>query len=161
MWRRTLLRCSRKAPVSELDYGPAAGSVALRDSISSHLRRSHGVVSDPSQVIIVSGSQQALDLVARVLIQPGDRAAIEEPGYQGTKEILRAAGAHLLPVQVDREGVNPARLPPSARIAFATPSHQFPTGAILPLSRTSRPSGVGAPQERGHRRRRLRRRVSL
>jgi GntR family transcriptional regulator/MocR family aminotransferase len=86
-------------------------------------------------VIIVNGSQQALDLIARVLIERGDHVAIEDPSYQGTREILRAAGAHLLPLEVDREGLDPAKLTPSAGIAFVTPSHQFPTGAILPLTR--------------------------
>jgi GntR family transcriptional regulator/MocR family aminotransferase len=135
MWRRTLLRCARNAPVSELDYGPAGGNMALREAICSHLRRSRAVICDPSQVIVVNGSQQALDLIARVLIEHGDRVAIEDPSYQGTREVLRAAGAHLIPVAVDRDGLNPGKLPSAARIAFVTPSHQFPTGAILPLAR--------------------------
>ena len=135
MWRRILLRCARKMPASGFDYGPASGNAALREAISSHLRRSRAVACDPSQIVIVNGSQQGLDLIARVLIEPGDRVVIEDPGYQGTTEVLRAAGAHLLPVSVDRDGLNPARLPVGARIAFVTPSHQFPTGAILPLAR--------------------------
>jgi GntR family transcriptional regulator/MocR family aminotransferase len=135
MWRRILLRCARKASVIDLDYGPAAGSLALRDAICTHLRRSRAVVCDPSDVIVVNGSQQGLDLIARVLLERGDRVAIENPSYQGTREILRAAGAHLLPVPVDHEGLNPAKLPKGARISFVTPSHQFPTGAILPLAR--------------------------
>ncbi len=135
MWRRTLLRCARKAPVSELDYGPASGNAALREAICSHLRRSRAVACDASQVLIVNGSQQALDLIARVLMELGDSVAIEDPCYQGTREILRAAGAHLLPVAVDRDGLDPARLPSRVRLAFVTPSHQFPTGTILPLSR--------------------------
>jgi GntR family transcriptional regulator/MocR family aminotransferase len=135
MWRRMLLRHARKAPVRELDYGPTAGSLALREAIAVHLRRSRAVACDASQVIVVSGSQQALDLIARVLIERGDRVAIEDPIYQGTSEILRGAGAHLLPVPVDREGLRPASLPKDAHIAFVTPSHQFPTGAVLPLAR--------------------------
>ena len=135
MWRRILLRCARKAPVSELDYGPAAGNIALKEAIAAHLLRSRAVMCDPSQVLVVNGSQQALDLIARVLIERGDRVAIEDPSYQGTREVLRAAGAHLLPVAVDRDGLDPARLPASACAAFVTPSHQFPTGAILPLAR--------------------------
>lgn len=135
MWRRILLRCARRAPVSELDYGPASGNVALREAICVHLRRSRAVACDASQVIVVNGSQQALDLIARVLIEPGDRITIEDPSYQGTREVLRAARARLLPITVDRDGLNPANLPANARIVFVTPSHQFPTGAILPLSR--------------------------
>ena len=135
MWRRILLRSARKAPVSELDYGPASGNVALQEAVCTHLRRSRAVVCDPSQVIVVNGSQQALDLIARVLIERGHRVAIEDPTYQGASEVLRGAGARLLPVPVDRDGINTAKLPPDARMAFVTPSHQFPTGAILSLAR--------------------------
>jgi GntR family transcriptional regulator/MocR family aminotransferase len=135
MWRRMLLRNARKASIRALDYGPTAGSAALREAISVHLRRSRAVTCDPSQVIVVSGSQQALDLVARVLIDPGDRIAVEDPCYQGTREVLRTSGARILPVPVDRDGLNPAKLPDHARMVFVTPSHQFPTGAILSLPR--------------------------
>lgn len=135
MWRRILLRHSRKAPVREFEYGQAAGTQALRDAISTHVRRSRAVVCDASQVIVVNGSQQALDLVARVLLERGDGVAIEDPQYQGAREVFRAAGARLHAVPVDREGLNPDELPPRARLAFVTPSHQFPTGAILPLAR--------------------------
>jgi GntR family transcriptional regulator/MocR family aminotransferase len=93
------------------------------------------VVCDSSEVIIVSGAQQALDLVTRILVDRGDPVAIEDPQYQGTTEVLRAAGARLVPVPVDRDGVDPAKLPNGARTVFVTPSHQFPTGAILPLDR--------------------------
>jgi GntR family transcriptional regulator / MocR family aminotransferase len=135
MWRRILLRRARRAPVVELDYGPAAGSLVLREAICGHLRRSRAVVCDPSEIIVVNGSQQALDLIVRVLLERGDPVAIENPSYQGTREILLAAGARLHPVPVDREGLHPAELPENARICFVTPSHQFPTGAILPLAR--------------------------
>jgi GntR family transcriptional regulator/MocR family aminotransferase len=135
MWRRMLLRGSRKASVSGLDYGPAGGHTALRSAIGIHLRRSRAVTCDPSQVIVTNGSQQALDLIARVLIDSGTPVAIEDPGYQGTREILRASGARLYPVLVDKDGVNPARIPANARLAFVTPSHQFPTGAVLSLTR--------------------------
>jgi len=135
MWRRILLRHVRNAPIRELDYAGAAGSLALREAISVHVRRSRAVACDPSQVIIVNGSQQALDLVARVLIERGDDVAIEDPQYQGAREIFRSAGARLQLVSVDREGLNPDKLPKRARLAFVTPSHQFPTGAILPLAR--------------------------
>jgi GntR family transcriptional regulator / MocR family aminotransferase len=135
MWRRILLRSARRASVSEFDYGPAAGKTALRDAICNHLQRSRAVVSEPSQVIVVNGSQQALDLIARVLLARGEPVAIEDPSYQGTTEILRAAGLRLLPLTVDREGINPTEIPPNARIVFVTPSHQYPTGAILPLAR--------------------------
>jgi GntR family transcriptional regulator/MocR family aminotransferase len=135
MWRRMLLRNARKASLRRLDYGPAGGNAALREAISVHLRRSRAVICDPSQIIVVSGSQQALDLVARVLIERGDRIAIENPCYQGTREVLRSSGARLLPMAVDRDGLDPAKLPQGTRMVFVTPSHQFPTGAILSLPR--------------------------
>jgi GntR family transcriptional regulator/MocR family aminotransferase len=135
MWRRILLRCARKASVSELDYGPAEGKVGLREAICTHLQRSRAVNCSPEQVIVVSGSQQALDLIARVLIEPGDKVAIEDPSYRGTSEVLRVAGARIVSKTVDREGLDPSHLPPDARIVFVTPSHQFPTGVVLPLAR--------------------------
>src|SRR5580700_2733190 len=131
MWQRMLLRHARRVPVAGLDYGPAAGSLALRQAICGYLRRSRAVVSDPSRVIIVNGSQQALDLITRVLLNRGDGVAIENPTYQGTREILLAAGAKLLPAPVDHDGLDPDQLPRHARMCFVTPSHQFPTGAIL------------------------------
>jgi GntR family transcriptional regulator/MocR family aminotransferase len=134
-WRRMLSRRARKVAVRELDYGSPGGSIALREALSIHLRRSRAVICDPSQVIVVNGSQQALDLVARVLIERGDRVVLENPCYQGTREVLRAAAARVLPVPVDRDGLNPAHLPERVRMAFVTPSHQFPTGGILPLAR--------------------------
>jgi GntR family transcriptional regulator/MocR family aminotransferase len=107
----------------------------LREAICTHLRRSRAVVCDPTEVIVVNGSQQALDLVVRVLVDRGDRVAIEDPHYNGIREVLRVAGAQLIPVPVDREGLDPAKLPNHAKLVFVTPSHQFPTGAILPLAR--------------------------
>lgn len=134
-WRRILMRHAAQVHLRELDYGPAAGVQSLRDAICSHVRRSRAVVCDPSEVIVVNGAQQALDLIARVLVEPGEPVVIEEPHYQGTREVLRAAGARLLPARVDRHGLDPGCLPAGAKLAFVTPSHQFPTGAILPLSR--------------------------
>jgi GntR family transcriptional regulator/MocR family aminotransferase len=134
-WQRILLRHAREARMRELDYGPPVGSLALREAICAHLRRSRAVVCDPSEVIVVNGSQQALDLIARVLVERGDPVAIEDPQYPGAREVLLAAGARLIPVPVDRDGIDPAKLPDHASLVFVTPSHQFPTGAILPLSR--------------------------
>jgi len=135
LWRRILIRRARRLSLREVDYGPAAGSLALREAIAAHLRRARAVSADESQVVITSGSQQALDLAARVLLDPGDRVVIEDPQYQGAREVLRAAGARLHLATVDRDGINPVTLPRTAPAALITPSHQFPTGAILPLAR--------------------------
>jgi GntR family transcriptional regulator/MocR family aminotransferase len=134
-WRRMLMRYASKTTIREVDYGPPAGVPALREAICFHLRRSRAVACDPSDVIIVNGAQQALDLAARVLVERGACVAIEDPQYQGAREVLRTAGAKLLPVSVDRNGLDPAKLPDRATAVFVTPSHQFPTGAILPLDR--------------------------
>jgi GntR family transcriptional regulator/MocR family aminotransferase len=134
-WRRILMRKSRQSSARAFDYGPSAGSLALREAIAAHLRRSRAVVCDASQIIVVNGSQQALDLTARVLLEPGDRVAIEDPSYQGAREVFHASAAKLVPVPVDEQGLIPAKLPKSARLAFVTPSHQFPTGTVLPLAR--------------------------
>jgi GntR family transcriptional regulator/MocR family aminotransferase len=134
-WQRILTRRARRATLKAHGYGSAAGDVALKEAIASHLRRSRAVVCDPSQIVIVNGSQQALDLIARVLLERGDRVVIEDPNYQGAREVFRAAGAHLHPVPVDENGLVTNNLPQHARLAFVTPSHQFPTGTVLPLAR--------------------------
>jgi GntR family transcriptional regulator / MocR family aminotransferase len=134
-WCRVAITRLRKAPLSELDYGPSAGSASLREAIADHLRRARGLACAASQVIIVNGSQQALDIAARVLLDRGRRIVIENPQYQGTRDIFKAAGARLIPVPVDARGLATDKLPPRARLAIVTPSHQFPTGAVLPLSR--------------------------
>ena len=134
-WRRILMRRARQAKLRELEYGAPAGSLALREAIAAHIRRSRAVVCDASQVIIVNGSQQALDLSARILMERGDTVVLEEPHYQGAREVFRAAGARFHLAAVDAEGLNPDKLPAKAKLAFVTPSHQLPTGAILPLAR--------------------------
>ena len=134
-WQRIMGRLARRAPTRAHQYGSAEGRLGLREAIASHLRRSRAVVCDPSQIVIVNGSQQALDLAARVLLTRGDRVVIENPHYQGAREIFRASGAKLHPVAVDRDGLRVEKLPARANVAFVTPSHQFPTGAVLPLQR--------------------------
>ncbi|HEV2269213.1 MAG TPA: PLP-dependent aminotransferase family protein [Steroidobacteraceae bacterium] len=128
-WRRVLMRHAGARP-----HAPADESGKLREALCAHLRRSRGVVSDPAQVLIVNSPAQALDLVARVLIERGHRMAIEDPVCTGMREVLNAAGAHVTPVPVDGDGLMLGRLPSGARAVFVTP-HQFPTGAILSLAR--------------------------
>ena len=134
-WRRILIRQDRNTSRHAFGYAQAVGGPDLRGAIAGHLRRARAVRCDASQVLVVNGSQQALDLIARVLVEAGDPVVIEDPQYTGAREILRAAGACMLPVRVDRDGIDTARLEEGARLAFVTPSHQFPTGAILPLAR--------------------------
>ncbi|WP_089943357.1 MocR-like pyridoxine biosynthesis transcription factor PdxR [Candidatus Entotheonella palauensis] len=138
IWRRLLTRRARSASLRSLRYGPPEGYGPLREAIADYLRRSRAVVCDPEQIVVVNGSQQALDLTARVLLDPGDRVVIEEPHYQGARQVFLAAGAELLPGRVDAEGLDVAALPKEAaeaRLAFVTPSHQYPSGAIMSLAR--------------------------
>jgi GntR family transcriptional regulator / MocR family aminotransferase len=138
IWRRLLARRGRTASLDSLHYGPPEGHGPLREAIAGYLQRARGVVCNADQVIVVNGSQQALDLTARVLLDAGDGVVIEEPHYQGARQVFLAAGARLLTVPVDAEGLQVAALPDAAagvRLAYVTPSHQFPSGAIMSLAR--------------------------
>lgn len=139
-WRRLLLRHCRMGDAALLDYAAAAqGYEPLRIAIANYLGRARAVRCQPEQVIIVNGSQQALDLLTKVLLEPGDAVALENPGYLGARRNFLAQGARLLPVPVDDAGIVVAKLPRRAgrkvRMAYVTPSHQFPTGATLSLPR--------------------------
>jgi len=135
-WKRLVRRHLQALGPSLFQYAPhGAGHPALRETIAAYLSRSRAVRCDASQVVIVSGSQQALDLCARVLIDPGDDVAVENPGYLGARELFAASGARVHPVAVDRDGLVVAALPASARLVYVTPSHQFPSGVSMSLAR--------------------------
>ena len=134
-WRRILLRRTRRAPLRSFDYGAAAGNPVLREAITGHLRRSRAINCDVSQIVIVNGSQQALDLTIRLLLNPGDVIAVEDPQYHGMRQVLFAARLRVRPVPVDHDGIDLRQMPRHARLALVTPSHQFPTGAVLSLQR--------------------------
>lgn len=138
IWATLLNRHVRNVRVSSLHYGEPIGCEGFRAAIASYLRTARAVNCDASQVMIVSGSQQALDLSARVLFNPGDKVWIEEPGYWLARHVFAMAGCHLVPVPVDAEGLDvTAGIERShrARAAFVTPSHQFPLGVTMSASR--------------------------
>jgi GntR family transcriptional regulator/MocR family aminotransferase len=137
VWSRIVQRRTRGMSVGTLRYGRAVGWRPLREAVASYVTRVRGVVAGVEQVVIVNGSQQALDLIGRLLIDPGDRVVIEEPSYVSARQVFLAAGADLTLVPVDAEGLDVAQLPRSApiRAAYVTPSHQFPLGGVLPLAR--------------------------
>jgi GntR family transcriptional regulator / MocR family aminotransferase len=138
VWRRLLAARARRTSIDGFGYGPPAGYAPLRAALAEYLGRARGVVCDAEQIVIVNGSQQGLDLAARVLLDPGDRVVMEEPHYAGARLVFEAAGARLTGVPVDAGGLDPARLPsPAARVRLAcvTPCHQFPTGVIMPAGR--------------------------
>ena len=128
----------RRPANSLLGYGEPQGHAPLRRVIASYLGVARAVRCAPEQVIIVDGAQMAFDLIARVLLDPGDTAWMEEPGYLGARAALIASGARLVYVPVDEEGLDIAagtRLDANARLIYVTPSHQFPLGMTMSLPR--------------------------
>ncbi len=137
-WARLLARSWRRPPRDFLVGNDPAGFRPLREALAAYLGAARGVVCTAEQVIIVSGAQQALDLAARVLIDPGDPVWVEEPGYPGMRGALLAAGAALVPVPVDAEGLDVAAgaaRAPAARLVSVSPSHQYPLGVTMSLAR--------------------------
>lgn len=117
-------------------YGQAAGYLPLREAIATYLKASRAVHCDPQQVIICGGSQQALDLIARLLLDAGDTVWLEDPGYLGARGAFQAAGAKIAPLPVDAEGlVIPHDNRQKVRLVYVTPSHQFPIGVTMSLAR--------------------------
>jgi GntR family transcriptional regulator/MocR family aminotransferase len=119
-------------------YGDARGHLPLRAALAAYLRTARGVRCEPEQILVVSGSQQALALAARVLLDPGAPVWIEEPGYPGARNVLELARARLVPVPVDDDGLDVAAgvaRAPRARAAYVTPSHQYPLGATMSAAR--------------------------
>ena len=136
LWAQTASRRTARLTTSELLGCRPHGLEELRKSIAQYLSESRGVRCEPEQIVVVSGIQEAMDLVARILVNPGDRVLIEDPGYQAAYTVFRAAGAKLVSIAVDRDGANPERSDfQQAKLLYVTPSHQFPTGATMPLSR--------------------------
>lgn len=137
-WCRVLARRARRASIRDLDYGPPEGFPALRETIADYLARARAVRCTPEQVVILNGSQQAFDLTARVLIDPGDRVVLEEPQYRAARAVMQAAGATIRTIPVDEQGLCTGQLATKGRgskLIIVTPSHQFPTGAVMPLAR--------------------------
>ena len=137
-WARILARNARAPERERLGYGDAAGDPRLRAAIAAYLAAARGVRCSAERVVVTTGAQAALDLSARLLLDPGDAAWIEEPGYAGARAALLGAGARVEPVPVDVDGLDVAAGEarcPCARLAYVTPSCQFPLGATLSLER--------------------------
>ena len=137
-WGRIAGKVLRRPPRGLLGYGDPVGYGPLRAEISAYVGAARAVRCSWEQVLIVSGSQQALDLCARVLLDPGDAAWVEDPGYMGTRGALAGAGARLVPVPVDEDGLDVEAgigREAGARLACVTPSHQYPLGVTMSLGR--------------------------
>jgi GntR family transcriptional regulator/MocR family aminotransferase len=140
IWHKLLSRHCSPVNSNWLDYSTDhKGYLPLRKAIVSYLSRSRAVKCDPDQVMILNGTQQALYLIMRLLIDTGDTMALEEPGYLSARRVFLSQGAKLLPINVDSEGLMVEELKQytneSIKIVYVTPSHQFPTGSILSLPR--------------------------
>ncbi|MEV0306282.1 PLP-dependent aminotransferase family protein [Nonomuraea fuscirosea] len=131
-WRRLV---ARELRVSAAGYGDPAGHEPLRAAISRHIGLSRSVHAGPDDVLITNGAQQALDLIGRVLIEPGAVVAVEEPGYPPARLLFRSLGARVAGVRVDGEGIDVTAIPGEARVVYVTPSHQFPLGTPMSLAR--------------------------
>jgi len=137
-WGRAMVRWWRHPSGELMRQRDPSGWLPLRRAIAAYLGAVRAVRCDPEQVMIVSGAQAGVDLAARLLLDPGDAAWIEEPGYAGLRAAVLAAGAVAVPVPVDAEGLSVSagrRLAPAARLAAVTPSHQFPLGVTMSLAR--------------------------
>jgi GntR family transcriptional regulator/MocR family aminotransferase len=138
VWMRLASRRLRSTTLSQLDYGDGAGLLALREAIADHVRRMRGATCTADQVIVVAGAQHGLELICRLLLDPGDVVWMEEPGYPGAHGALVGAGARIRLIPVDDHGLNVdagRERAGRARLAYVTPSHQFPLGVALSLPR--------------------------
>jgi GntR family transcriptional regulator/MocR family aminotransferase len=138
LWARVASRVLRRAPRSLYAHGNAAGYQPLRRAIAGYVGASRGVHCSPEQIIVTSGAQQAVDLIARFLLAAGDRVWMEDPGYSGALQALRATGANIVPVPIDGEGLivkAGRKLAPKAKLAYVTPANQFPMGVTMSADR--------------------------
>lgn len=134
-WRRSLASESRAQIATAGVYDEPGGHRGLREAIARHVGISRGVHVSPNDVTITNGAQQALDLIARALIAPGDRVAHEDPGYAPPRHLFNSLGARVHGVPVDDEGIIIDAIAKDTRLVYVTPSHQYPLGVTMSLSR--------------------------
>jgi len=138
LWNSLVTRHARNAKARSLDYGDPMGLSELREAIAEYLRTARGVRCEAEQVMIVSGSQQGLEITTRVLLDPGNHVWMEEPGYRFARSVFAFNGCSIVPVRVDGQGLNVAygvRKCADARAVLVTPSHQYPLGVTMTASR--------------------------
>jgi GntR family transcriptional regulator / MocR family aminotransferase len=134
-WRQLLARELTATAVGAGHYADPAGHPGLREAIAGHLGLSRGVQATAEDVVVTNGTQQAVDLIARVLLAPGDRVAVEDPCWRPTRRLLATLGAKVTGVPVDDQGLVVDAIPPGTRLVYVTPSHQFPLGMSMSLPR--------------------------
>ncbi|MDB5416341.1 MAG: transcriptional regulator [Rubritepida sp.] len=137
-WRQLTMRRLQTPDPAMLGYGDPRGSLALREAIATYLGAARAVRCTPEQVVVTAGAQQAIDLVLKVLVEPGDPVWIEDPCYPALRAAMAAAKARIIPVPVDAQGLVVSEgiaASPAARLAYVTPSSQYPLGVVLSMSR--------------------------
>ncbi|MCK9515902.1 MAG: PLP-dependent aminotransferase family protein [Ottowia sp.] len=135
IWRDLLCRMLRNASTSLSNYGDPQGLLALREAIAAHVGSTRAIATSADRIVITNGIQEGLNLLATLLIAPGVKVAVENPCYRGAAQVFESCGASLQPIALDASGLNTARLPRSAALVYVTPSHQYPLGMTLPLTR--------------------------
>ena len=135
LWSRLVSKHARQLTIEQMAYGDAAGHAPLRRAVADYLRTSRAVHCEASEVLIVSGSQMALQICARALLGRGKTVCIEEPGYPGARDALAGTGARIVPVPVDGEGIIVDEIGRKVRAVYVTPSHQYPLGMSMSASR--------------------------
>jgi GntR family transcriptional regulator / MocR family aminotransferase len=138
VWSRLVMHHSKGPSARAIHCIDPMGSKRLREALCGYLRTARAVQAEPDQIMIVSGSQQALQITANVLLDPGAPVWMEEPGYRLARNVFVGAGCRIIPVPVDDEGLNVAagvKNHPNARVAYVTPSHQYPLGSTMSARR--------------------------
>jgi GntR family transcriptional regulator / MocR family aminotransferase len=138
LWAQLVNRRLRSVTLGQLDYGDPAGLQPLRNAIAAHVQATRGTTCEARQIVIVAGAQRGLEMICRMLLDVGETAWFEEPGYPGAQSALVTAGAHIVPVRVDEQGLDVQAgmsRAGNARLSYVTPSHQFPLGVPMSLAR--------------------------
>ncbi|MFV3406542.1 MULTISPECIES: MocR-like pyridoxine biosynthesis transcription factor PdxR [Pseudomonas] len=146
-WRTCLLYGLRRSQRHPDRHFAPQGLLELREAIAHHIAYARGVHCTASDVLVCNGAQQALDLIARVLVEPGCKVAMEDPGYPPARQLFLALGAHLQSVPVDAEGLCVEQIEAGTRLIYVTPSHQFPLG--MPMSTPRRQALLARAAELG------------
>jgi GntR family transcriptional regulator/MocR family aminotransferase len=134
-WRRCMLHGLRQDSKSDGLYGPTQGVPELRAAIAHHVAFARGVVCTAADVVVTNGAQQALDLLGRVLLEPGCVVVVEEPGYPAARMLFASQGAQVVGVGVDEQGMIVEQIPEDTRLIYTTPAHQFPLGMPMSVAR--------------------------
>ena len=132
VWRQCMTAALQHPPRG---YRDPAGLPLLRHEIAHWIGRSRGLDVAADQIVVTSGAQQAIDLIIRLLVRPGDIVAVEEPGYPPVRRLAAAFGADVRAVPVDADGLIVDQIPAGTRLVYTTPAHQYPTGAVMSLPR--------------------------